>query len=133
MKKLFLLSASLFFITLCHAQLKRAKQIQPGNSDTTWHNLPGQSKRIKITNGNVRLLTEPGKYDLYASYKNKKITGYYAVDDKGNKFPATYAKQGVKCYFCIDQPGKDKVVKGRVCYEVSCTNIPSPKAIKTAH
>ncbi|MBK8140013.1 MAG: hypothetical protein IPK57_02730 [Chitinophagaceae bacterium] len=67
---------------------------------------------------------EPGRYTLYATYKSKKLTGYYAVDAKGNKLPVnTVAKQSgskFKCYICVrvcNDEGK--------CAE-NCTEDPCP-------
>ena len=130
MKKIFLLSASILFITLCNAQLKRTKLVQTGNSDTTWKNLSQKLNRTKITTGNVKLHTEPGKYDLYATFKNKQVTGYYAIDKRGNKIPATYAEKGTKCIACIT------IENGlNYCYDIDCDDLPKrkPDAVRTAH
>lgn len=126
MKRMLLLSATLFFVTICSAQLKRTNQIQPGNGDTTWHNLTWPFKSTKVTTGNVKLLTEPGKFDLYVSYKMKKVTGYYAIDNAGNKISVVYTYKNrmpkLRCNICITK-GENKV-----CYYVDCSKMPPPKS-----
>lgn len=128
MKKFFFVSATLLFFNVVNSQILRSKDGLNGGSsdDTIWHN-SGQLNRQKVTNGKVAVHSVPGKYTLYATYKNKKLTGYYAADAKGNKLPVnTVAKQSVnkfKCYTCV-----------RVCNEAgkcaeSCTEEPCPEGM----
>ncbi len=142
MKKILLMATALFFVAIANAQLLTQKsEPSKGSSDTTWSDLSGQLTRKKVSNGNVLIHTVPGKYDLYASYKSKKVTGYYAIDAKGKKLPVSIVARPVatssgkfKCYICV-----------KVCNEVgkcaqSCTEDPCPDVtgvvktvVKTAH
>ncbi len=106
MEKIFLLATSLLFFTITHAQAKRTKEgLNDNSGDTTWHTPSGSFKRQLVSNGRTAVHSEPGKYILYATYKSKKLTGYYAVDTKGNKLPVnTVARQSggkFKCYACV--------------------------------
>ncbi len=124
MKKILLSATLLLFITIAYAQPKRTKDYLNGG-DTTW-NSSGPTKRMKITNGNVKVHTVHGKYDLYATYKNKKVTGYYAIDAKGNKLPVSVVAKTVagssgkfKCYTCAkvcNEAGKC----AEDCTEIEC-------------
>lgn len=123
MKAFMLLAMSILIFSLTYGQPKRTKEGLNGNGDTTWHS-SGPYKRQLISNGRQTVHSEPGKYTLYAIYKNKKLTGYQAVDSKGNRLPVnTVAKQSdgkFKCYTCIrvcDDTGK--------CVE-NCTEDPCP-------
>ncbi|MGB6093975.1 MAG: hypothetical protein WBF83_09465, partial [Moheibacter sp.] len=58
--------------------------------------------------------------DVYATYKNNKLAGFYAIDTKGNKIPATISK-GVHCEVCVEAVGITR------CYEINCDNLPDPK------
>ncbi|MBX2934690.1 MAG: hypothetical protein KF825_10615 [Ferruginibacter sp.] len=129
MKKTLLLSVSLFLMAVCSAQYKRTNQIKPGNGDTTWHQI--QPKRMHITNGNVLMKQEPGKFKLFATYKMGKVANWYAIDTKGNKIPVTYSAKGKStCQVCAFLPNGMAT-----CYEISCDDLPKPKtdAAKTAH
>jgi len=128
MKKLLFATAAVFCLTFCNAQnLKKSTQ-KPISNTTVQTDLRGKVSNAKIANGNVKIHTEPGRYDVYVTYKKRKVVGFYAIDTKGNKIPATYKKKGkpssTSCFFCIDQP--DSGV-GIVCYEVECKNLPKPK------
>ncbi len=123
MKAFMLLAMSILIFSLTYGQPKRTKEGLNGNGDTTWHS-SGPYKRQLISTGRQTVHSEPGKYTLYAIYKNKKLTGYQAVDSKGNRLPVnTVAKQSdgkFKCYTCIrvcDDTGK--------CVE-NCTEDPCP-------
>lgn len=138
MKKIFLLLSVLFIFTIADAQVKRTKEIPHGNSDTSWHNLGGSKTRTNINNGDVKIHSEPGKYELYATYKNKQPTDYYAIDNKGTKIPASsvtktvdYAAKIVKCFKCVGTID-DKGTKTTDCWDVPCPKA-ATTAIKTAH
>ncbi len=130
MKKILLLTVSLLFITMVNAQVKRSKDYLNAGTDTTWNNISEPLKRTKVSNGDVKIHLVPGKYTLYAIYKSRKVTGYYAIDAKGNKIPAnkvtrpdTYSAKALKCYTCVrvcDDSGK--------CAE-DCTQIACPDSI----
>ncbi|WP_018630984.1 hypothetical protein [Niabella aurantiaca] len=132
MKKIMLTAIAVFLFAIVHAQLKRSKDYLKGGTDTTWHDLSGSLKRTKTITGNARLRTEPGKYTLYASYKNRRITGYYAMDTKGHKIPVTYTTKAAECFACIQVPGG--ISK---CYKIDCNDLPEGKIeknnIRTAH
>lgn len=107
MKKILLLSIALFFFALVNAQTNRTKAVSQG-SDTTWHDQSGPLKRTKISNGTRVVQQDAGKYSLFATYKEGKVTGYYAVDAKGNKLPVSVVARPVatssgkfKCYACV--------------------------------
>ncbi|MGN6292533.1 MAG: hypothetical protein ACTHMV_07285 [Chitinophagaceae bacterium] len=138
MKKILLLSSVLFLFAIADAQVKRTKEIPQGNGDTAWHNLSGPKTRTNINNGDVKVHSEPGKYDLYISYKNKQATDYYAIDNKGTKIPASsvtktvdYAAKIVKCFKCVG------TIDDRGTKTTDCWDVPCPKAtnatIKTAY
>ena len=94
------------------------------NAQSSKTNLNSKVEAGRKANGSVLIHTEEGKYKVYASFKKNKVSEYYAIDMDGNKIKPTYAsKAGLKCSFCIIRG--DHVV----CYEVECTNIPSPKQI----
>lgn len=128
MKKTLLLSTVLFFITVCNAQLKRDQELPKNGFDSIWHK---DLTHSKTADGNVKIHTVPGKYDLYASYKNKQVTGYYAIDVKGNKISPTYSTRSTQCVACI-------VVENGInhCYDIDCNDVPKQKpkkdAVKTA-
>lgn len=121
MKRILLMATALLFFTMAHAQVKRTKQgLSSDSGDTTWH---GPNKRQLVSNGRTAVYTEPGKYTLYATYKNGKVAGYDAVDTKGNKLPVnSVAKQSggqFKCYTCVkvcNEAGKC----AESCTEESC-------------
>jgi len=121
MKKLLFATAAVFCLTFCNAQHSKKSTQKPISNTTSQTDLRGKISSAKIADGNVKIHTEPGKYDLYATYKNNKVADYYAIDAKGNKIPATYTPMVTSCVFCIEK-GKKKV-----CYEVECKNIPGPK------
>jgi len=93
-----------------------------GNSNTS-------SGQAKITNGDVYLHTVKGKYKIYATYVNSKVTGYYALDSNGKKIPArimtkpdktnTTAKK-LKCYTCVKVVDTSTGKIAEDCTEVSC-------------
>ena len=130
MKRFYLLSVALLLMASVNAQIKRSKDYLKGGSDTTWYDLSGSFKRTKIVTGNVLMKQEPGKFKLYATYRKRKVTSWYAVDTKGNKIPATYTAKGAVCYACIATMGGLQH-----CYDVDCDDLPKPKtdAIRTAH
>jgi len=125
MKKLLFATAAVFCLTFCNAQnLKKSTQ-KPISNTAVQTDLSKKVSSAKVVNGNVKIYTEPGKYDVYVTYKNSKVADFYAIDTKGNKIPATYKEKGkssskMKCTFCIVNE------LGDVCYEVDCKNIPDP-------
>lgn len=129
MKKIMLLATALLIITISQAQHKRSNDYKKGGKDTTWNNvLP---KRTNISNGNILMHQETGKFKLYATYKKGKVTNWYAIDTKGNKIPATYSAKGAAvCMVCATLPNGFTN-----CYQISCDDLPKPKkdAVKTAH
>ena len=104
MEKLILLSVSLLFVTMAESQPKRQKQL---SRDTALIDLGWDKTRKKVRNGDVIVHKEPGKYDIYASFKKKQVTGYYAIDAKGNKIPATVTRDKDGCFYCIKLPEPD--------------------------
>ena len=133
MKKILLMATALFFVAIANAQLlTRKSEPSKGSSDTTWSGLSGQLTRKKVSNGNVLIHTVPGKYDLYASYKSKKVTGYYAINAKGKKIFPTYSASATNCIACI-------TIEGGInyCYDIDCNDLPKQKSkkanVKTAH
>lgn len=131
MKKIVVLSAALFFFAMTNAQIKRTKEVPQSSGDTAWHNLGESNKRTHINNGDVKIHTELGKYDLYVTYKNKQAAGYYAIDNKGMRIPASsvtktvnYSAKIVKCFKCVGTID-DKGTKTTDCWDVPC-----PKDVK---
>ncbi len=104
MEKLLLLAVSLLFVTMAAAQPKRQKHT-PG--DTVVIDLGGEISRRKIRNGDVMIRKEKSGHALYASFKKKKLTGYYAVDAKGNRIPADLTRVKGGCFYCIKLPEPD--------------------------
>lgn len=107
MKKILLLTTALVFFALANAQTNKTKTVSQA-SDTTWRDQSEPLKRAKIANGTRVVQQEAGKYSLFATYKEGKITGYYAVDAKGNKLPVSVVARPVatssgkfKCYACV--------------------------------
>ena len=131
MKELLLLSATLFCMAICNAQRIKNNPLKAAKNDATRVDLKAKMKNAKIANGDVKIHAEPGRYVLFASYKNSKVTGFYAIDTKGNKIPATYTAKGAsKCIACIT------IENGlNYCYDIDCDDLPKPKtdAVKTAH
>lgn len=123
MKAVLLLAISITLFSMAYGQPKRTKEGLGGNNgDTTWHS-GGPYKRQLISNGRKPVHSEPGKYTLYATYKNKKLTGYQAVDSKGNNLPVnTIAKESggkFKCFTCV-RVCNDAGKCADDCTEISC-------------
>lgn len=131
MKKVSLPIMLILFAFVANAQLKKAHNYHSEGSDTIWSKINERLVKKNVSNGDVRIHIEPGKYDIYVSYKKGKVFNYYAVDIKGKKIPVSYmAKDDMTCRFCITR-GLDII-----CYDVDCSKLPPPiekATIKTAH
>lgn len=96
------------------------------NAQSPKTNLNSKVEAGRKANGPVLIHTEEGKYKVYASFKKNKVSEYYAIDMDGNKIDATYpVANSSRCYFCISNGG----ASDRICYEVECDFIPSPKQV----
>jgi hypothetical protein len=113
MKKIFLATASLFFIMAANAQLRWG----------TTTNITKAVDRCRKPNGSALVRTD-GAIKLYATFKDSKVSGYYAIDGNGKRIDPTNSsskKDANMCVFCIYLDGG-----GQICYEVDCKNIPPP-------
>lgn len=122
--KMLLLTKVLFFFVIGNAQVAKFKEIPKIGNDTIWHIIDHQLKIAKIPDGDARIRTVPGKYDLYASYKSNYVTGYYAVNIHGVKIPVgiiskTYSANLVKCFACVNFADEQKIKKTD-CWDVFC-------------
>ena len=122
MKKAFLATASLFFIMVANAQLRWGS--------TT--NITKAVDQFRKPNGTTLLRTDGG-IKLYATFKNSKVSEYYAIDGNGKRIDPTYSASKtapIACSFCIKtwDPVKKEIVE--ICYAVDCKNIPPPKSIQ---
>jgi hypothetical protein len=117
MKKLiFLLITAIFF----HAGVK-------AQSDTIYLPIKAES-RIK-KNGTSLLHTVKGKFKLYVTSVNGKVTEYYGVDENGKRIETTAVLNGSKiggpvsvpgsCFKCIQMPD------GTYCKIITCPSIAS--------
>lgn len=89
--------------------------------ETNMVNLDAAIEKNKKANGTSLLLSEERKYKLYATFKNNKVESYYLVDNGGNRIEPEFKNANLKCEFCFLMNSQ------RVCYEVSCDNLPPPK------
>jgi hypothetical protein len=110
-KVIFLLFAIVFFRTGVKAQ-----------SDTIY--LPVKSESRVKKNGTSLLHTVKGKFKLYATSVNGKITKYYAVDENGKRIETTAVLNRSKigdpvgsCFKCIQMPD------GTYCKVIVCPNV----------
>ena len=114
MKKILSITVCLFFIMVANAQLRWGQGT----------NITKAVESCRKANGTALLHTE-GATKLYVTFKNSKVSEYYAIDGNGKRIPATYSSSkeaATKCYVCIS------IENGtNVCYEVDCANIPSGK------
>jgi len=125
MKNLLFAIVAMFCISFCNAQHSKKSTQKPISNTTVQTDLRGKVSSAKIANGNVKIHTQPGKYDVYVTYKNNKVADFYAIDTKGNKIPATYkdnGNSGTVCTACIHT--KAGLVH---CYEINCGDLPTPK------
>jgi hypothetical protein len=77
-------------------------------------------------NGESPIYKDEGKYTLYASYSQKKLTGLYAINNDGKKIDVTYKKEkdgtgSESCFACINFLGLI------ICHKISCGQVPPPK------
>ncbi len=124
MKYFILVLIGLFSIGLVNAQLPR----KTGDTKaSTALNLDSQVDRARKPNGTALIHTENGRFRLYATFSNNKISGYYAVDQNGRRLNPVYPTGGTKGLFC------QVCINTTTCYEVDCTKIPPPIKQATAN
>ncbi len=124
MKKNFFLLTLLLSGLILNAQNKQV--IQTPTTTKPVINLSQSVEKNKTPNGSALVYNERGKFKVYASFSNSKITGYYAIDGNGKRTDATYvAASSVYCEVCISGDAGQKV-----CYQVDCAKIPLPKTNK---
>ena len=84
-------------------------------------------KQKRMDNGDVFLTTSALGYKLFATYANAKLTGYYAIDIKGRKLPATSfqkrtntSARTLKCFTCVRVVDTDTGKSAEECTEIPC-------------
>jgi hypothetical protein len=112
MKKIIFIFIAIIFL---HAGVK-------AQSDTIYLPIKAES-RIK-KNGTSLLHTVKGKFKLYATSVNGKITEYYAVDGNGKRIESTSVLKKSKigdpvgtCSKCIQMPD------GTYCKTIACPSV----------
>ena len=128
MKYLFLVVLGIFSLGLVNAQ--KARKTGDTNASTAL-NLNSQVNRARKANGTALIHTEQGRFRLYATFANNKVSGYYAIDQNGKKINPVYPTGGAQalfCQVCINSGGTNQT-----CYEVDCSKIPPPIKKATAN
>ncbi len=127
MKKNFFLLTLLLSGLILNAQNKQI--VKPTTTTKPLINLSQFVEKNRTPNGSALIYNETGKFKVYASFSNSKVTGYYAIDGNGKRTDATYvAASAVFCQVCISGDAGQKV-----CYEVDCGEIPRPKKTSIAN
>jgi len=112
MKKITFLLVTIIFL---HAGVK-------AQADTIY--LPTKAENRIKKNGTSLLHTVKGKFKLYATSVNGKITEYYAVDENGKRVETTSVlkKSAIgdpvgACFKCIQMPD------GTYCRTIACPSV----------